>query len=455
MNIGRHRDNQPAMRTDGWLRGLSLLVVPACVAGGPDEVTPDGAPIDAAVIDGPGPDAAVIDAAVPDAAVPDAAVIDARPVDAATDATPIDGTPIDPLPRLVLDPTFSGDGSVRFGQGYPGAITGAGTRFGTCAIATHWVDDITYWDSVVTYRTTPGLTEDLYSIAPATPTNGRITCPATVLRDDDQAVSAFSYNDGHVELRRRDVAGTLHAAVAPPQAGPVRDMIAVAGGRVLVIFDADAWLLDAQLAPVPTFGVGGHVAFAGPIRRVSRPTTAAPRVDLITDVAVRRIDPATGALDAGFGVGGVAALPAVVALRGVAIRPGGGELLVGVGAGYEISAAGAVTAVSLPAIDPAAVIDDRAGGAYLISYPATYAVTLTITRIAPDGPASWGAAPSESLAPPDLCPIGTPGCREWLRDVRAAWTDGDRLGLWFETHQGYWGDFVQGHLPQLLVLARE
>ena len=440
MNIGRYRGNQPPMRADGWLRGLSLLVVPACVAGGPDE-----APVDAAVLDGPGPDAAAIDAAA----------IDARPVDAATDGTPIDGAPVQALPRLTLDPTFSGDGSVRFGQGYPGAITGAGTRFGTCAVATHWFDDITYWDSVVAYRTTPGLTEDLYAIAPATPTTGRITCPATVLRDDDQAVSAFVYLDGHVELRRRDVAGTLHAAVAPPQAGPVRDMIAVAGGRVLVIFDADAWLLDAQLAPVPTFGVGGHIAFPGPIRRVSRPATAAPRVDLVTDLAVRRIDPATGALDAGFGVGGVAALPAVLALRGVAIRPGGGELLVGVGAGYEISAAGAVTAVTLPAIDARAVIDDRAGGAYLISHPATYAIALTITRIAPDGPASWGAAPSESIAPPDLCPIDTPNCGEWMRDVRAAWTDNGRLGLWFENHDGHTGDFVQGHLPQLLVLTRE
>ena len=128
MNDGADRDNQPAIRADGWLRGLSLLVIPACVAGGPDE-----APVDAAVIDGAGPDAAAIDA---------------RPVDAATDATPIDGAPVQALPRLTLDPTVSGDGSVRFGQGYPGAITGAGTRVGTCAVATHWCDDISYGDSV-------------------------------------------------------------------------------------------------------------------------------------------------------------------------------------------------------------------------------------------------------------------------------------------------------------------
>ena len=452
MNAGARGGNQPGMAAQVSRLVAAVMVaagaLAGCVGGTPDGAATDAAVDDGAVADAP-TDGASIDAPLVDAAV------DARPIDAPIDGIPIDGTPVTALP-LVLDPGFSGDGSLRLGQGYPGAIDGAGGRLSMCALATHWFDDITYYDGLVAFRTTPGLTEDLFASAPPTPINGAITCPAHALRDDHVSVSAYRYWNGTVELRRRDVAGTLGPPSAPPQAGDPRALVAAPGGRVLLVYDDAVWLLDAQLAPVLTFGVNGKVAFPGPLRRVSRPTTAAPRLDVVTDTAVRRLVIPSGALDPAFGAGGVAALPApALDLRGAVTLPDGGELLVGVGRGYQLSPAGAVTTVALPPLDAKAVIDDRQGGAYVIEHLTTYALALRLYRLAPDGPASWGASPPQAIVPPDLCPIGTPNCREWIRTVRLAWADDTHLGIWFENHQGYWGDFVQGHAPQLLVLRPE
>ncbi len=438
--------------------GLVAVGLIACgddPAGPPDAVAPIDAAIDAAVPDAAVPDAAVPDAAVPDAAI-DAAIPDA-PIDALViDATPIDGAPIDPLPPLAFDPSYSDDGSLRFaGAGFPGAITSSGPWLGMCGLGTHWFDDITYYDNGIVFRTTPGLTQDLYGTVPTLPINGPVTCPATALHADGQSVTAFQYHDGQVRLVRRDLAGALQTPQAPPQAGRVRAMHAAPGGRVIVVFDDAAWLLDGALAPVTSFGVGGRIAFAGPIRFARVAATAAPRLDLVTDTAMRRIDLMTGALDGAFGVGGVATLPAVIPMRGAVARPGGGALIVGVGAGYQVSATGVVTTVTLPGIDAQAVVEDRAGGAYLISHAEFHGVEMTITQIAPNGPASWGTGSVQTLAPPDLCPLySTPQCQEWFRVAGAAWTDTGRLGIYIELRAYPIFNFFQGHVPQLLVLTR-
>ena len=437
---------------------LALGVAVACDA--PAGPAIDAAPDPDAAIDAPdaaaldAPDAAALDALDAALDAPDAAAIDAPAIDA-IDAIPIDGAPIVPLAPLALDPTFSDDGSFRFGSnGYPGSLTGSGPRLNLCAMATHWFDDITYWDNLVVYRATPGASEDLYGTVPVTG-GGPITCPATALHPDGQQVSAFAFG-ATMRLIRRDATGALLPAQSPPQTGAIRALVPAPGGAVAVVHDDAVWLLDGALAPVTSFGTGGRVAVTGPVRQARRPSTAAPRLDLITDTAVRRLDLTTGAADATFGAGGVATLPAPITLRGVVPMDDGGELLVGIGTGYRVAADGTVTAVTFPPLDPRWVIADGAGGIYVITHPNSLAVELTITQVAPTSATTWEAGTSQSLTPPGLCPIDNlpGGCREWLIVRGAAWTDTGRLGVLLEIRYGYPTDFVRNQTPQLLVLTR-
>lgn len=396
-----------------------------------------------------------VDAAGADA-VADAPSADA-PLDAlAPDALAIDASvPVVPsLAPLTLDPSFSDDGELLFDTGHPGALSSWGPRVEFCAVAVENTIERPVYDARYTFRTTPGAAEDVFATAPL----GEPTiCTAGALLADGSSVSAFLLGSGPTQLVRRDAAGVMGSAQAPPQAGEVRALVAFEGGRVAAVFDTAVWLLDATtLAPIAGFGVNGRLATPGTLRAAVRPHVSGARLDLVTTTAVLRVDVDTGALDPSFGTGGVAALSTDWTYGAVPLLDGGLLLIGVVGTGRQVSPTGAVRAVSLPPVSPTLSIDDGAGGAYLFEVADINATSMTVTRIAPSSADAWGTGGSQVIAPPLGCAIHPgPLCNvEWFRLRGAAWTSAGRLALLLENRGGMAISAFHTRAPQLVVLTR-
>ena len=419
----------------GMRRGQILGLVGSLALLGCDDPGAAG-PIDAPSADAPDPDASAIpDAAIPDAAIPDAAI-----------------PTVEPLPPLRFDPAFSDDGSLLLGSGHPGALSSWGPRLELCAVAVENTIERPVFDVLYTFRTTPGASEDVFATAPLSePT----ICTAGALHADGSSVSAFLQASGTTQLVRRDVDGVMGPPGTPPQAGEVRALVAFEGGRVAAVFDDAVWLLDAALAPIPTFGVNGRLAVPGTLRFAVRPQVAGARLDVVTTTAVLRVDIDTGALDPSFGSGGVAALPTDWTYGAVPLLDGG-LLLIGIGTGRQVSPSGAVRVVTLPPVSPTLSIADGEGGAYLFELADLQATEMTVTRIAPSGPDVWGTGGSQVLTPPLGCAVHPgPLCsHEWFRLRGAAWTSTGRLALLLENRGGFAIDAFHTRAPQLVVLAR-
>lgn len=389
--------------------------------------------------------------------------VDARLADAAAAVDAIDGPPADApvapaLPPLLLDPSFDDDGGYQFGPGYAGRVTTSGDRIELCGTATHEAGAVIYTDAGFSFRTTPGASESVLALWPyPAPTTVVANCSASALDPDGTSVTLFhalSWPTRTYMLARRELDGTYHGATPSPATTAVVDLHALGNHQTAMVATDAVWLLDPQLAPVASFGAGGRLPLDGEARWSTRPHTAAPRIDVVTTTSLVRIDPATGARDPAFGVGGAVALPPIVTY-GVAPLPGGGELIVGEGLGLEVSVTGAVTSVALPARRPSAVVEDRAGGAYLVWTRDEYPVEFTVTRVAPVAPGVWGDGGSQPVVPPELCPIQTAtDCWDWLQVVDARWSATGKLAISLQRHTHFVWEQGRGHNAQLVVLTR-
>ncbi len=444
------------------MKSALAVVIVAFASCGDNQAAPavvdaaaiDGPAVDAPMIDAPAIDAAAIDAPAIDAPAIDAPAIDAVPIDAPIDAIPIDGPPIVQLPQLVPDPTFAGDGIETLpGETEPNAVSTSGPRIGLCG--TYRINDqgqlfaIGMW----AYRTTPGASETLSGSLLANPPTTQYPrgCQRHALFPDGQATfvvdAGFPFTA--TWLMRRESNGTLTAPQPGPQVGVSRGLHPLASHGVVVIYDEAAWVYDAALQLVPTVGVGGRIALPGPVRfTLLRP---GERLDVVTPSQVLRYDLATGTLDPTFGIGGAVALPGpALTIRGAAPLPDGSALVVGVGAGVVISPTGVATRVTLPAIDPQVVVEDRAGGVYFITTgPMFMSTAVLLTQVAPSTPTSWETGTVSTIMPDNLG-----GFLDSALGIGAAWTSADRLAVVVRLTHLAPGDFFYTRRTGLLVLRR-
>lgn len=425
------------------------LALAACdaPAAGPNDAAVDAAAAEAMV------DAPLRDAAEPDVATADAPV-DAAPIDAPIDAIALDGPPIVPLPLLVPDPSYAGDGVETLpGNLEPTSLATSGPRIGICGTVFERDQTDLFRRAMFGYRTRPGATENILDTMYAAPpaTQHPRGCQRTVVFPDGQAtfVVDAGFVGGATWLMRRDGAGLLTPPLPSPQVGAARGLHPLASHGVALVFDDAAWVLDAALQPVSTVGAGGRIAVPGPVRAtLLRP---GERLDVVTDSQVIRFDLATGARDASFGVGGAAALPGpALTIRGAVPLPDQSTLVVGVGAGAVISPAGQATRVTLPAIDARVVVEDRAGGAYLITAgPPFVSTTIHVTQIGPSTPTAWEAGSVSALTPDSF-----DGFLDTARPVAAQWTDDGKLAITsLMTH--FWAsDANHARMTSVIVVHR-
>ena len=414
----------------------------------------DASAIDGAAIDGAAIDGAAIDGAAIDGAAIDGAAIDAVPSDAPIDAVPIDGPPIVQLPQLMPDPSFGGDGVETLpGEAEPNAVSTSGARIGVCGTSRRNDQGQLFSIGMWAYRTTPGASETLIGSLLANPPTTQYPrgCQHHAMFPDGEAT--FVIDNGFpftsTWLMRRDDTGALTPPQPGPQFGVSRGLHPLASHGVVVIYDDAAWVYDAALQLVPTVGVGGRIALPGPVRStLLRP---GERLDVVTPSHVRRYDLATGTLDPSFGVGGAVALPGpALTIRGAAPLPDGSALVVGVGAGVVISPTGVATRVTLPAIDPQVVVEDRAGGVYFITTgPMFMGSPVRVTQVGPSTPTSWEAGSVSTIMPDYL-----DGYLDSALGIGAAWTSADRLAVVVRLTRRGPTDFTYTRRTGLLVLTR-
>lgn len=428
---------------------VRALWIPVLLAAGcgSDEVVPDASPDDAAVVDAPTIDAAIDAPVTPLDAAPD--------LDAATDAAPVNATA-----ALVLDPAFSTDGSEIFvGITRLGDVATAGARIGVCGRIWMWDQGQLFPQGFFAYRTRPGASETVIASQFAMPPANQYPrgCPATALFADGTAVFATEHGGlppTFTQLVRRDAALALTAGAPAPSTREVRGMHALAGNGIVELFDDAAWVLDAALQPVVTVGTGGRIALPAPPRASLVRSLGGPRLDVVTATSMIRFDLATGARDLAFGNGGEVVFPgAAFTVRGVVPLAAGRTMVVGNATAVVIDAAGTAARVALP-LDPLIAVEDRAGGAYLVTRrPGAQAATLVLTQIAESAPGTWSAGTVSMVTPVGLC-VDAGGCLDRAVPTVARWTADDRLALGLTLTRSVPNDFNYTERATLLVLRR-
>jgi hypothetical protein len=283
----------------GVARDLVVLVLVVGALGACGDDRP--AAVDAALTDAAELDAPSIDAPV-DAPPIDAAVIDARPIDATPDAAALD-------PHV--DPGFGQGGAVRLdAPGGVGAITtGPAGELVLCGPSTD--------PSELMFSGPPWLGRiDAQGAGPAqvwtvAPVGTHEHCGDVVtLSDGRLALVTYGASGGRLQLRTAAGALVVERAIAPAHR-LLRLAAAPDGGLWAVGLDGLS-RYDAALAPVASFGQAGVVAFAGGYDVVAHGATvgtALVTVSVKAERRVRRFVGATGEVDHGFGVDGIATVP--------------------------------------------------------------------------------------------------------------------------------------------------
>ena len=359
---------------------------------------------------------------------------------------------------LQLDPAFADGGVRRLADGVPGALASSGGALEVCGVTTRAVGGALQVDALYSQRIATGAPYQIATWPMPPGWTAAARCVATAVAIDGAAVAGFDLGTGTGALLRRGADGTFGAPPRLPEAAPVRDLIALPDGLIVVAFDDATWGLHTDLTVATDYGGAGRSpTFSDAVRTLVvhpgvDPTHDALAVDVVTDQWVAREwlspDGPSSSGDHGFDT----VLPALDVIDAIPL-PDRGDLLVADRAGLVVSPDGALRPIDVPGPRPDRAIVDGAGGGYLLAAP-PYATYVVVTRIAAAG-AGWVATDTQRVAPPDLCrgvPDGT--CTDWLVLHDAAWTDDGRLAVLIERRTGDAADPTTPRHGELLVMTR-